>query len=445
MVWRVLRAEGWRAVVRRTLDRLDERVAARARVDGERRARAAPLLNVLGTAPARRLGGLPTQLLARLDEESRSRTIALLHPLRRGYRVQLWLDDTRSAVVLDAPSDLASAVVEAATRVGASAIHLEGTGAIAPRTLRDLSTSPLPLVVSVHDFASWCPTAHLLEVPARRFCAFSADAERCGRCLAATGLADDLAERRAAAARLLGAAAAVVFPSAYLRDDHRALFAGSRAGLERVIEPASAARAPTIPACARPGARPVVAFVGSVSTLKGGHLVEPVARALRARHPALEVHVLGGGDASLLLALRRVPGVEVHGYYRAGTLPARLAHIGANVAVAPSIVPEAFQLTLSECWLAGVPCVVFDHGAAAERIRAHGGGRRVPLDAGASGLVAAIEEVLTDPASRDLGRATASVPSCAAVAGAHLALYAELGLAVSTTPADTTPSKRVDA
>ncbi|MBK7976612.1 MAG: glycosyltransferase [Deltaproteobacteria bacterium] len=170
-----------------------------------------------------------------------------------------------------------------------------------------------------------------------------------------------------------------------------------------------------------------------------------MARALRARHPALEVHVLGGGDASLLLALRRVPGVEVHGYYRAGTLPARLAHIGANVAVAPSIVPEAFQLTLSECWLAGVPCVVFDHGAAAERIRAHGGGRRVPLDAGASGLVAAIEEVLTDPASRDLGRATASVPSCAAVAGAHLALYAELGLAVSTTPADTTPSKRVDA
>jgi glycosyltransferase involved in cell wall biosynthesis len=172
-----------------------------------------------------------------------------------------------------------------------------------------------------------------------------------------------------------------------------------------------------------------VAFVGSVSPLKGGRLIEPVVRDLHERDPTIPIHVLGGGDAALLLGLRTLSNVTVHGYYRAGSLPAHLARLGVEVAVAPSIVPEAFQLTISECWLAGVPVVAFDHGAAAERIPAHGGGIAVPLGAGAAGLALAIEELRSGAVPCDLADAAASVPSSAAAAAALRQLYAELGLA----------------
>lgn len=443
VVWRVLRAEGWRAVVGRTLDRFDERVAVvRPGPDGVT-GPAAPVLNLLATPPARRLGGLSTQLLARLGEESRARPVALLHPHARSHRLVHWRNGERSAVAIEA-GDFASAVPAALRLSRARGLHLEGIGGLPPSALRALAALPVPLVVSIHDFAGWCATAHLLETPVARFCGFSADAERCARCLATAGLADDLRERRAAAARLLGAAVATIHPSRYLLDRHRALFPEPRAGLERVIEPASLASAPARAAPARPGEPPVVAYVGNVSPLKGGHLVEPMARALRRRVPAPRLHVLGGGDAELLLALRRVPGVAIHGYYRAGTLPARLAALGAAVAVAPSIVPEAFHLTLSECWLAGVPCVTFEHGASAERIRAHGGGRLVPLESGARGLADAVTQVLDDPAAHDVGRAAASVPIPTAVAAAHLDLYAELGLVAPAAPPDTIASKRAE-
>lgn len=409
VLWRVLRAEGGRAVVERSLDRLAERVASARRERDGKAEPVAPVLNVLGTAPARRLGGLPTQLVARLGEERRHRPVSLLYPHR-------------------ADGGLASAVRAAAARTRARAVHLEGLGGVPPTELAELASLPVPLVVSVHDFAGWCVSAHLLETPARRFCGFSSDAGRCARCLASAGLTDALDARRAAAERVLRASIATIFPSAYLRDRHAALFPGVGHGHTLVIAPASTARAPRVARAALPGAPPAITFVGSVSPLKGGHLIEPATRELRRRHPALAVHVLGGGDASLLLALRRVPGVTVHGYYRAGTLPERLAALGASVAVAPSIVPEAFHLTLSECWLAGVPCVAFDHGASAERIRAHGGGHLVPLESGAHGVADGVDALFADASARDVRRAAASVPTPAAAAAAHLALYAALGL-----------------
>ena len=55
--------------------------------------------------------------------------------------------------------------------------------------------------------------------------------------------------------------------------------------------------------------------------------------------------------------MRRLPNVNVHGYYRAGALPSLLARYGIGLIVLPSIVPETFSLVLSEARLAGVAVV----------------------------------------------------------------------------------------
>jgi glycosyltransferase involved in cell wall biosynthesis len=208
---------------------------------------------------------------------------------------------------------------------------------------------------------------------------------------------------------LLNRARAAIFPSAFLRDAYRAVAPKLEAF---VIEPgiaSSAMRSDPV--------RERIAFAGSVKPHKGGALLPAIIDAT----PRAEWHVFGGGDVELLRAL---PRAAVHGYYRAGSLPRLLARHRSGLVVLPSIVPESFSLTLSECWSAGVPVVAFDHGAIAERIRAHGGGFLVDLESGAEGIASMVNEWLRG-ASADV---PARVPIARKSAIAHVALYRELGL-----------------
>jgi glycosyltransferase involved in cell wall biosynthesis len=202
---------------------------------------------------------------------------------------------------------------------------------------------------------------------------------------------------------LLRRARALIFPSRFLRDAY------GRADAH-VIEPGIAEVAvQTSPIRTR------VAVVGSVKPHKGGALIPELIRAT----PGAEWHIFGGGDVELLRAIRG----QVHGYYRAGSLPQLLAKHRIGLAVLPSIVPESFSLTLSECWSAGVPVVAFDHGAIAERIRTHGGGFLIEHDVEA--MAAAVRDWLRG-ANVDV---PARVPTALAAAAAHVALYRELGVA----------------
>ena len=193
-------------------------------------------------------------------------------------------------------------------------------------------------------------------------------------------------------------ARALVFPSAYLRD---------RYGMGgRVIEP-GVSGTPIVGSGGRS-----LAYAGSVKPHKGGQLLPEIIAAF----PNQPWHIFGGGDEELLRPLRGM--ANVHGYYRAGELPSLLARHDVGLVLLPSIVPESYGLTLSECWLAGVPVVAFDHGAYAERIR--DGGWLVPLEEGAKGIINAIRR-----------RYATTIPSNIATARdaalAHIALYRELG------------------
>ncbi len=365
-VIRVARAEGIGSVARRTADRIEEAVRLRWRLtrghltSGGR----APVLNVLATTPSSRLGGLQIQLIARLREERAMRNVALLYPGVLEMAAAAWSSHSFAAPI-------ESAIPSALDRTGARGIVIEGMAGLDAASLLRFEN----IILSLHDLS----------------------------------LLDD-----SGAQALIDHARAVIFPSEFLRDRHRSQLNLSRIATH-VIEPGVGGT--TIARTS--GAPRAIAYAGSVKRHKGGHLLPEIIASL----PQTEWHLFGGGDEDLLRPLHTLPGVVVHGHYRAGTLPSLLARHNIGLALLPSIVPESYSLTLSECWRAGVPAVTFDHGAHAERIGRDGGGWLVSPAEGAAGIVSVVRKWLAGELETNIPTNIAT-PHDAAVA--HLAIYQEL-------------------
>jgi glycosyltransferase involved in cell wall biosynthesis len=444
---RVLRAEGLPALRDRLSDRWRERhrrlsfVAAGSPLGLP----ANPVLNLLSTAPTPRLGGLQAQLLHRIESEAGRRPLALLYPGDGAWRLEVAADGRRLSLTLDTldegepPSPVAladaafeRAVLRAVREVGARALHVEGLAALPLASLLALHGQGLELVLSVHDFSLFCPRPHLLESPELRFCNYSCDGGRCARCLAADwavpmGFQQD---RRALAHRLLLAAAAVVYPSDFLRRRHLELFPGIPSERQRVVEPPVPLAAVPPPAGSGLPVRHV-AYIGQVVPHKGALVFEEVVRRMAPSFPGLRWSAYGGGDPELLLRLRRLPRTRVRGYYRSGSLIDHLRRDRVDLALLLSIVPESYSLALSECLAAGVPVAAFDHGAIAERLRRHGGGLLVEPAAGAAGIAAAVAARINGLRVPGETRTDGPLPAASAegdAAQAFADLYRELGL-----------------
>ena len=444
---RVLRAEGLPALRDRLSDRWQERhrrrsfVAAGAQPDLP----ASPVLNLLSTAPTPRLGGLQAQLLHRIESEAARRPLALLYPDAGAWRLEMTAGERRLSLTLDggeppSPVALADAAFERAVsravrEVGARALHVEGLAALPLASLLALHRQGLTLVLSVHDFSLFCPRPHLLESPELRFCNYSRDEGRCARCLAVDWdlPAGFQQHRRALGRELLLAAAAVVYPSDFLRRRHLELFPGIPPERQRVVEPPgppAVEPSQTSPSAVRMPVRHV-AYIGKVVPHKGALIFEEVVRRMAPAFPNLRWSAYGGGDSELLLRLRRLPGMRVRGYYRSGSLIEHLRHDRVDLALLLSIVPESYSLALSECLAAGVPVAAFDHGAIAERLRRHGGGLLVEPEAGAAGIAAAVAARINGlRIPGDTGTPEEAKPAGGAggAAQAFADLYRELGL-----------------
>jgi glycosyltransferase involved in cell wall biosynthesis len=419
----VIRGEGLASALRRANERIGDALhTATLRARGAfAGAGDAPILNVAASGTAARLGGVQTQLATRLRVERNLRRVALLVP---------------GVLDLSAPrpharrmdTDLETGIGEAMAITGARSVHFEGMHGVPLGVVRRLIESGIRVILSVHDFSLFCARPHLIEEPMNRFCSYSQDLDRCHRCLRQTWdvARDAQLLRRTLGRKLLSSATGVIFPSRFLLDQHRRLFSLPDLAGE-IIEPGVPARERQIgtggagtdkSVCAtKAGA---IAFAGSVKVHKGASLLPDLARLLGNR----ELHVFGGGDENLLRAMRRVPNITVHGYYRGGTLPDLLARHDIGLVVLPSIWPETYSLVLSEAWLAGTAVAAFDLGAQADRIRRQGDGWLAPLDSGAAGLV----QIINDWTA---GRITATIPrsvtSAADAAQAHVKVYRRWG------------------
>ena len=429
----LLRNEGARALLHRAADRRDETTRRRS-FSPAGSLPEVPVVNLLGTPPAPRLGGVQTQLLRRLADEARFRAVALVYPDGPGLRVDVEHGAERryrrfprgnpqpGAVADPAFED---ALHEILRQTGARALHVENPAGLPAESLARFAPSR-PLLVSVHDFSPICPRTDLLERPALAFCGYCADDDRCARCLS-PGVRAEAAfvrEHRRASGALLAAAAAAIFPSGFLRSALGTRVPGLDPARLHVIAPD--------PPPARGGARsprPLrhVAFVGSVTPQKGSRVFAEIVRALAPRFPAVRWSAFGKGDAEELARLRRQGGIRISGYYRAGTLPEILGRERVDLALALSITPESYGLAVDECRSAGVPVLAFDHGAIAERLRARGGWLVDP-GRGAAGAIETLAAVLASGGAAPPPAPSSPGPAPRDAAALHLRVYRTLGL-----------------
>ena len=422
----LFRAEGPRGLAERLADRLEtlrdrmeERtVTPAALAEALEREGGVAVLDVLATPLEPRFGGVPVQLAQRLPEERRLRATALLSPEGGRWMLRVAAGGERLRTRLGPAGSekdpsrghgaAAEIVVEAAGLAGARVVNFEGVSGWPPQALRSFTEGfrgGRRVVLSLHDFALFCPRPNLLEEPSGRFCGYSRDETRCGACLASTWrLPARLVEAwREVSAELLSKVDAVVYPTDFLRRQHAVLFPDSRPRLERVIAPPAPAGVdpegagfPRGRRNSRRAGEPFrVAFVGAYRPHKGALVFESLLRRDAGRtERAVAWSILGSGEPALLLEARRL-GARVAGHYRAGGLTRLLLDEEIDLALLLSLWPETYALTLSECHAAGVPVLAFALGALADRVGSGGGGLLVPPEEGADGVAAAIEKIRT--------------------------------------------------
>jgi GT2 family glycosyltransferase/glycosyltransferase involved in cell wall biosynthesis len=118
-----------------------------------------------------------------------------------------------------------------------------------------------------------------------------------------------------------------------------------------------------------------VLLLGNITNTKG--LATIIQLLELDEENTIELHTMGKSHASL----SATQGIH-HGPYPRAELLQRIEAVAPDVGIIPTICPETFCHTLSECWAAGLPVVGSELGAVGERIRDSGAGWTVdPRDA----------------------------------------------------------------
>jgi O-antigen biosynthesis protein len=260
-----------------------------------------------------------------------------------------------------------------ARRLRADMVHVHHPTGDHAHLLRALARLPVPYGITVHDFHPICPRHHLVP-PGGVYCEAPTDPGVCRRCLAgAPRLRVDPVRWRARHRALLEGARFVAVPSRYAGEVLGRHWPELRCvHVPHPYRPAGAAgEAPTQ---ADGQGRYPVAVVGALGREKGGDLLERLAARAEARDRPLRFVMLG--DTHRLGGPQNLYGghLFVNGSYRREDLPGLLREHGAMLAAFPAIGPETFSLTLSEVWASGLPALVPDFGALAERVRDTGAG-----------------------------------------------------------------------
>ncbi|MGA7269463.1 MAG: glycosyltransferase [Acidimicrobiia bacterium] len=284
----------------------------------------------------------------------------------------------------------------------------------------------IPTVLSLHDFYYCCPTAHLLDNE-DRFCHAVCTSGQ-GECRASPWVLEGPHLKhewvyvwRQQVERMFSHIDAFVWTTDWARRLYLQSFPSMGEADLRIIEHGRSLKREGS-SLGRPpeSGEPVrVAVLGHVGIHKGADLLREAAEASRGR---IDFHVVGTLEGAA------VPGLTVHGRYDREKLLSRLEEIGPSFVLLSSITGETYSHTVTEAWAAGIPVIVGDLGAPAERVAAQGGGWVIPLDSGAD-LVSRIMELTEDSESWHRAAseaAQATWPSRAEMGSAYLDLYREV-------------------
>jgi GT2 family glycosyltransferase len=233
----------------------------------------------------------------------------------------------------------------------------------------------VPYDIVVHDYAWICPRITLIGAD-KRYCG-EPDAAACEACYADVGgnIEYDInpSRLRLRSRGLLEGARRVVVPSADVASRLQRFFPG----LTCTVTPWESDAALPPPDDRSGGLRRRIAIVGAIGIEKGYEYLLACARHVAARNLGLEFVVVGHTCDDRRLLDTGV--VHITGPYDEAEAVTLIRSQQAELGFLPSLWPETWSYTLSQMWRAGLDVVAFDLGAPAERIRATGHGRLLPL------------------------------------------------------------------
>jgi len=284
----------------------------------------------------------------------------------------------------------------------------------------------IPVVMSIHDHYTICPTIHLLDNNGS-YCG--------GQCSPGHGTCQTLTKAgrlpplkhafvyqwREEMDSALRCVDAFVTTSPHTRDVHRRVLPAMRSVRFELIEHGRNLRqASNLAQPPRPGGKVRILIPGNLDTYKGAALIKAMLELDVSDR--LELHFLGE-----VAAAWRDLGI-MHGTYHRNSFVDRVAEIRPAFVGIFSVVAETYNHTLTEAWGAGVPALATDIGALGERVRAHGGGFLVPVDDPARALEA-VFAAADDPAryAEETRRATLhDIPDVAQMTECYADLYRDV-------------------
>ncbi|MCB9832464.1 MAG: glycosyltransferase [Planctomycetes bacterium] len=295
----------------------------------------------------------------------------------------------------------------------------------------------VPAVCTLHDLWTTCP--RIFRIRDESFCERPLGPESCAGCVprfpfmdeaaAAEEVAlfrDDFRNEMRLARRIIvpsGAHGDVVAASAEIpRDRLIVLPHGSIIGVDGTESPAAPRRRQD-PGRRRLGRRPAIrlGIWGHLFHMKGVHLVLEALRQLGRRNRRFELHVWGEviepRYKARLEELAEDLDVAWHGAFQ----PADIAGVELDCALIPSLCSESFSFVLDEAFALGLPAIVSDRGALAERIGAAGATFRAEDP---TSLARVLERLADEPGRLAIWRrAIPELKPMARHAGRLLALY----------------------
>ncbi|MCU1337860.1 MAG: hypothetical protein JWO19_3441 [Bryobacterales bacterium] len=260
--------------------------------------------------------------------------------------------------------------------------------------LAKLTSTGIPVIVSIHDYYFFCPDFHLHNCPG---------VHSCETCFPERfkGPAEYQALRRDLLGGSLRTAAAIVAPSQSTANLMREVYPdlNIRVIPHGIREPQAIGQAA---ANLRTSATGKIRFgmIGNLLPVKGIEVILKVW-PLIAQQPALghsaELHIHGASDPLYVKRCEEL-GIHYHGPYCESDLPEILSQI--DVGIMPAQVQETFSYTLSEFFAGGVPVIGSDYGALADRIENGVNGLKVP-PRDIQAWVDAIRLIISDAALRE--------------------------------------------
>lgn len=240
-------------------------------------------------------------------------------------------------------------------------VHLHGyTKALTVSAARAAHRLGYPVICTLHDFFSACPNGAFFDY--RR-------GVPCGRHALSFGCIAAHCDKRRYAHKLFRVARGFIqrtcgrFPAAIehfisLSEKSEMIlrpYLSKRAHIHRLHNGIDWARPPRVDAAANT----TILYVGRLDQEKGAHLLAQVAAGLR-------LPVLFVGDGPLRKEIEALPGMTVTGWIPRDEVRRHVS--SARCLVFPSLWYETYGLVVSEAAACGVPALVSDVSAAAERI-----------------------------------------------------------------------------